>query len=85
LTPYIHAFLENDTRVDTPQFGAVVKCVLPRGLEEDPSGRYSEALVLRLFKDLKDCQRIGIVHINKFALREQQNPGEDLRPIVETI
>ncbi|KAK7903262.1 hypothetical protein LTR67_001279 [Exophiala xenobiotica] len=77
--------LENDARVYAPQFGAVVKCVLPRGLEEDPSGRYIEALVLRLSKHLKDCQRIGIVHTNKFTLREQQNPGEDLRPIVETI
>ena len=63
----------------------MVKCVLPRGLEEGPSGRYIEALVLRLSKNLKDYQRIGIAHINKYTLQELQNPDEGLRPIIETI
>lgn len=85
LTPRIHAFLESDAHVDASQFGAMVKCVLPRGLEEGPSGRYIEALVLRLSKNLKDYQRIGIAHINKYTLQELQNPDEGLRPIIETI
>ncbi|KAK4943210.1 hypothetical protein LTR10_017234 [Elasticomyces elasticus] len=85
LPPAIQAFLQSDNEVEASQIGATVKCLFPRGLETGPSGRYVEALVLTLSKNMEHYQRIGIAHINKHSLRDHQERGHDLRLISQTI
>lgn len=85
LTPEVQAFLVSDVHLTDSQIGGTVKCMFLRGLEAGPSGRYVEALVLNVSKNLVDYERLGVAHIRKHSFDEDKSLRENLPLVLETI
>lgn len=78
LIPDLQAFLVSDVHLTESQIGGTVKCLFLRGLETGPSGRYVEALVLSISKNLIDFERLGVAHIRNHSFDENKLLRKDL-------
>ncbi|KEF56045.1 uncharacterized protein A1O9_07626 [Exophiala aquamarina CBS 119918] len=85
LTPGLQAFLVSDVHLTDSQIGGTVKCMFLRGLEAGPSGRYVEALILNVSKNLVDYERLGVAHIRNHSFDEDQSLRKQLPLVLETI
>jgi hypothetical protein len=85
LTVHVQAFFESDAPLNEAQIGARVKCLFPRGLDTRPKSPYIEALVLSVSHSMDDHQRIGILHLTRHYLQKQQQQGESLPLMAQTI
>lgn len=83
-TPDLQAFLVSDVHLTESQMGGTVKCLFLRGLETGHSGRYVEALVLNISKNMVDYERLGVAHIRKHSVDENKL-RRDLPLALETI
>ncbi|KAK5054628.1 hypothetical protein LTR84_001519 [Exophiala bonariae] len=66
----LQAFLVADVQIVESQIGGTVKCLFLRGLETGSSGRYVEALILTVSRNLVDYERLGIAHIPSHSFDE---------------
>ncbi|KIV88564.1 hypothetical protein PV10_08235 [Exophiala mesophila] len=81
----IFAFFVNDSPIEESLVGATVKCLFVRGLETAPSGRYVEAVVLSLSRDLEHYRRIGIAHLRKHDINRASQQSLYLSMEIVTI
>lgn len=83
--PDLQAFLVSDVHLTESQIGGTVKCMFLRGLETGPGGRYVEALVLNISKNLVDYERLGVAQFRKHSVDENKSLRRDLPLALETI
>ena len=85
LSSDVFAFFVNDSPIEESLVGATVKCLFVRGLDTAPSGRYVEAVVLSLSRDLEHYRRIGIAHLRKHDINRASHQSLDLSMEIVTI
>lgn len=85
LSSSMFAFFVNDSPLEDSLVDATVKCLFVRGLDTAPSGRYAEAVVLSLSRDLGYYRRIGIAHLRKHDINKASHQTLELSMETVTI